>query len=128
MIDSKAVINQVQELQVIPYEIHAEGMSLSEYFQVASIIEKLRSLWKDFKNYLKHKQKDMKLEDLIVRLRIEENNRHLKRKQEKRSLKLRQMWLNMGRISRRGKTLPAVQSKVSMTTRRSKGNAMCETN
>ncbi|XXG63020.1 hypothetical protein AAC387_Pa05g1293 [Persea americana] len=30
MIDSKAVINQVQELQVILHEIHTEGMSLSE--------------------------------------------------------------------------------------------------
>ncbi|KAL0298967.1 UNVERIFIED_CONTAM: hypothetical protein Sradi_6556500 [Sesamum radiatum] len=32
-------------------------------------------LWKDFKNYLKHKRKGMGLEDLIVRLRVEEDNR-----------------------------------------------------
>ena len=80
MIDSKAVINQVQELQVILHEIHAEGMSLSESFQVAAIIEKLPPLWKDFKNYLKHKRKEMRLEDLIVRLRIEEDNRASERK------------------------------------------------
>ena len=42
---------------------------------MAAIIEKLLSNWKDFKNYLKHKCKEMKLEDLIVRLRIEEDNR-----------------------------------------------------
>ena len=41
MVDSKTVISQVQELQVILHEIHAEGMSLSESFQVAAIIEKL---------------------------------------------------------------------------------------
>ncbi|KAL0315722.1 UNVERIFIED_CONTAM: hypothetical protein Sradi_5450400 [Sesamum radiatum] len=35
----------------------------------------LPPLWKDFKNYLKHKRKEMGLEDLIVRLRIEEDNR-----------------------------------------------------
>jgi hypothetical protein len=35
----------------------------------------LSSSWKEFKNYLKHKHKEMKLEDLIVRLRIEEDNR-----------------------------------------------------
>ncbi|XXG62385.1 hypothetical protein AAC387_Pa05g0753 [Persea americana] len=80
MIDSKAVINQVQELQVILHEIHAEGMSFSESFQVATIIEKLPSHWKDFKNYLKHKRKEMKLEDLIVRLRIEEDNRTSEKK------------------------------------------------
>ena len=69
MVDSKTIISQVQDLQVILHEIHAEGMMLSESFQVAAIIEKLLSNWKDFKNYLKHKRKEMKLEDLIVRLR-----------------------------------------------------------
>ena len=41
IVDSKTVVNQVQELQVILHEIHAEGMMLSETFQVAAIIEKL---------------------------------------------------------------------------------------
>ena len=68
MLDSKTVISQVQDLQVILHEIHAEGMSLSESFQVTAIIEKLPPLWKEFKNYLKHKRKEMRLEDLIVRL------------------------------------------------------------
>ncbi|XXG47037.1 hypothetical protein AAC387_Pa02g1747 [Persea americana] len=55
-------------------------MSLSESFQVAAIIEKLPPLWKDFKNYIKHKRKEMRLEDLIVRLRIEEDNLASKKK------------------------------------------------
>ena len=75
MNDNSTVISQVQQLQLILHEIEAEGMSLSESFQVAAMIEKLPSGWKDFKNYLKHKRKDMSLEDLIVRLRIEEDNR-----------------------------------------------------
>ena len=75
MIDSKIVASQVQELQVILHEIHAEGMILSETFQVAIIIEKLLPAWKDFKNYLKHKRKEMSIKDLIIRLRIEEDNR-----------------------------------------------------
>ena len=61
MLDSKAVISQVQDLQVILHDIHVEGMSLSESFQVAAIIEKLPPLWKEFKNYLKHKRKEMRL-------------------------------------------------------------------
>ena len=65
---------------MILHEIHAKGMVLSESFQVAAIIEKLPSNWKDFKNYLKHKRKEMKLEDLIVRLRIEEDNRVFEKK------------------------------------------------
>ena len=79
MVDSKTVLSQVQELQVILHEIHAEGMSVSESFQVAAIIEKLPPSWKDFKNYPKHKRKEMQLEDLIVRFGIEEDNRSSER-------------------------------------------------
>ena len=46
---------------------------MNDAFQVAAIIEKLPSLWKDFKNYLKHKCKEMNFEELIVRLRIKED-------------------------------------------------------
>ena len=53
---------------------------LSETFQVATIIEKLRPAWKDFKNYLKHKKKEISIEDLIIRLRIEEDNRGFEKK------------------------------------------------
>ncbi|GJX87099.1 hypothetical protein Tco_0339113 [Tanacetum coccineum] len=40
-----------------------------------AIIKKLPPSWVDFKNYLKHKRKEMSVEDLVVRLRIEEDNR-----------------------------------------------------
>ncbi|KAK3006238.1 hypothetical protein RJ639_016809 [Escallonia herrerae] len=80
MVDSKTVISQVQEFQLILHDIHVEGMVLGEFFQVAALIEKLPPTWRDFKNYLKHKHKEMKLEDLIVRLRIEEDNRQFKKK------------------------------------------------
>ncbi|KAL0355626.1 UNVERIFIED_CONTAM: hypothetical protein Sradi_4009500 [Sesamum radiatum] len=44
MVDSKSVMNQVQEFQMILYDLHAEGMKLSESFQVAAMIEKLPPL------------------------------------------------------------------------------------
>ena len=53
---------------------------LSENFQVATIIEKLSPTWKYFKNYLKHKRKEMSIEDMIIRLRIEEDNRGSEKK------------------------------------------------
>ena len=80
MVDSRTIISQVQDLQVILHEIHAKGMMLSESFQVVAIIEKLSPNRKDFKNYLKHKRKEIKLEDLIVRLRIEEDSRVFEKK------------------------------------------------
>nr|GEY25544.1 hypothetical protein [Tanacetum cinerariifolium] len=69
------VISQVQDLQVLIHNIHAKGMTLSKTFQVAAIIEKLPPSWVDFKNYLKYKRKEMSVEDLVVHLRIEEDNR-----------------------------------------------------
>ncbi|GJX60848.1 hypothetical protein Tco_0292238 [Tanacetum coccineum] len=42
---------------------------------MAAMIKKLPPSWVDFKNYLKHKRKEMSVEDLIVRLRIEEDNK-----------------------------------------------------
>ncbi|KAH0654259.1 hypothetical protein KY285_031717 [Solanum tuberosum] len=75
MIDSKTVVTQVQELQVIIYDLLAKGLIVNDAFQVAAIIEKLPPLWKDFKNYLKHKRKEMTIEDLMVKLRIKEDNK-----------------------------------------------------
>lgn len=61
MVDGKSVVTQVQELQVIIHDLLAEGLVISGAFQVAALIEKLPPSWKEFKNYLKHKQKEMTL-------------------------------------------------------------------
>ena len=68
-------MSQVQEFQLILHDIHAAGMLLSESFQVAIIIEKLPPSWKDFKNYVKHKHKKIRIEDIIPRLRIKKDNK-----------------------------------------------------
>ncbi|XP_069147105.1 uncharacterized protein [Solanum lycopersicum] len=73
MIEAKTVVTQVQELQVIIHDLLVEGLIVNDVFQVAAIIENLPPLWKDFKNYLKHKCKEMNFEELIVRLRIKED-------------------------------------------------------
>ena len=103
MLDTKTVISQVQDLQVILHDIHAEGMSLSESFQVAAIIEKLPPLWKELKNYLKHKRKEMRLEDLIVRLRIEEDNRASKNKEGKGFMESKANVVEQGQTSHNNK-------------------------
>ena len=75
MADTKTVIKQVEEIQVLIHELHAEGCAISEQFQVGSIIEKLPPSWRDFKVCLKHKRREMTMEDLILRLRVEEDHR-----------------------------------------------------
>ncbi|KZV31306.1 hypothetical protein F511_16292, partial [Dorcoceras hygrometricum] len=65
MVDAKPVMNQVKENQIIIHDLLEEGTEINEPFQVAEIIEKLSPMWRDFKNYLKHKRKKLKLEELI---------------------------------------------------------------
>ena len=97
------MISQVQDLQVILHGIHAEGMSLSESFQVTAIIEKLPPLWKEFKNFQKHKWNEMKLEDLIVRLRIEEDNRAYEKKACKTIMESKANVVEQGQTSHNNK-------------------------
>jgi len=80
MSDNKTVGSQVQELQLIFHDLIAEDMVVNEAFQVAAMIEKLPPSWNDFKNYLKHKRKEMRLEDLVIRLKIEEDNKTAEKK------------------------------------------------
>ncbi len=68
MMDSMTVISQLGELRLIINEILDERLKLYEIFQVAIIIEKLPPLWRDFRNYLKHKKNLISLKDLRVQL------------------------------------------------------------
>lgn len=56
-------------------EIHGEEIVVSEAIQAAWIIHLLPPVWKDLKNYQKHNQKEMNLEQLILQLKIEKDNR-----------------------------------------------------
>ena len=75
MVDSKSVTAQVQELQLIIHQLESEGHKVGESFLVEAITGKLPLSWRDYRNYLKHKKKEISLEDLIVRLKIEADNR-----------------------------------------------------
>ncbi|XP_019246366.1 PREDICTED: uncharacterized protein LOC109226016 [Nicotiana attenuata] len=69
-------------------------------FQVEAFIGKLPRMWKDFKNCLKHKRKEMTLEDLIVCLRIEEDNKAAEKKSRGNSTIMvgnaRECWIDSG--------------------------------
>ena len=88
---------------MILHDIDAEGMSLSEFVQVTVIIEKLPPLWKEFKNYLKHKWKEMRLEGLIVRLRIEEDNHVSEKKADKAIMESKANVVEQGQTSHNNK-------------------------
>lgn len=84
----KVVEIQVQELQLIFHDLIVEAMLVNDAFQVAAMIEKLSPSWRDFKNYLKHKRNEMKLEDLVVHLKIEEDNKIVDKKSCENSINM----------------------------------------
>ena len=86
---------------MIIHEIHAEGMVLGESFQVAAVIEKLPPAYKDFKNYLKHKRKEMSMDDLVVRLRIKEDNKMSDKKRAHTSPKVKANFVEHGQSSKK---------------------------
>ena len=102
---------------------------LSETFQVEAIIEKPPLSWKDFKNYLKHKKKKMSIEDLVIRLRIEEDNRGSEKKWHTIPMRLRLTLWNMVKVpssrkpTTKGKALSWDLQGESLKNRSFKGNA-----
>ena len=101
MVDSKTMVSQVQELQVIIHEIHAKDIILGKSFQVVAVIEKFPLVWKDFKNNLIHKQKEMRMEDLVVRLRIEEDNKRSDKKAAHTSPEVKANFVEHGQSSKK---------------------------
>ncbi|XP_077252436.1 uncharacterized protein LOC143891806 [Tasmannia lanceolata] len=82
MEDVKPISAQIDEYQFIIGELAKEGMKLLDTFVAGSLIEKLPLSWKDFKIGMKHKTKEWTLDQVVVRVKIEEKNR-LKDKQLK---------------------------------------------
>ncbi|XP_060182160.1 uncharacterized protein LOC132611810 [Lycium barbarum] len=74
-----ACLKQFVVAKFLDYKM-TDSMVINEVFQVAVVIEKLPPSWRDFKNYLKHKRKEMSLEDLVIRLNIEEDNKVAEKK------------------------------------------------
>nr|GEV57656.1 glucose and ribitol dehydrogenase-like [Tanacetum cinerariifolium] len=80
MVDSRLIMDQMYELEHILSMFTQNNMNMDESIQVASIIDKLPSTWKDVKKNLKHHKDDLSLKDLGKHLLIEEQYR-LKTKQ-----------------------------------------------
>ena len=53
----------------------SEGMKMCEILQANVLLEKFPPSWNDYRNHLKHKKKDLKLQELISHMRTEEANR-----------------------------------------------------
>lgn len=75
MLDSKSILAQVHELQVLMNKIKAVKIYIPKSFQVGAIISKLPPLWKGYKKKLLHSSEDFSLEKHQKHLRIEEETK-----------------------------------------------------
>lgn len=67
MIDNKARMKPVIDVELLLESIHAEKLELTEAFPV-----KLPLTWNMFKGYLKHKGKEITMVELIERINVHE--------------------------------------------------------
>lgn len=75
MVDDKPIMNQVHEYENLVADILTEGMKMCDVLQANVLIKKLPDTWSNYRNHLKHKKRDMSLEELLGHMKIEEANR-----------------------------------------------------
>ncbi|KAK4733530.1 hypothetical protein R3W88_007791 [Solanum pinnatisectum] len=85
MVDDKPIMEQVHEYENLTVEVLNEDMKMCEIFQANVLLEKFPPSWSDYRNQLKHRKKNLTLQELISHMRIEEAN-PLKYKMEELSL------------------------------------------
>ncbi|KAH0709267.1 hypothetical protein KY284_010694 [Solanum tuberosum] len=85
MVDNKPIMEQVHEYENLTADIFNVDMKMCEIFQANILLEKFPPSWSDYRNQLKHKEKNLTLQELISHMRTEEVNR-LKDKLETLSL------------------------------------------
>ncbi|KAL0451681.1 UNVERIFIED_CONTAM: hypothetical protein Slati_1146200 [Sesamum latifolium] len=75
MTDDKPIMDQVHEYENLVADVLSEGMEMCDTLQANILLEKFPPSWSEYRNYLKHKKKDLNLQELISHMRTEEANR-----------------------------------------------------
>jgi len=75
MVDNKPIMEQIHEYENLVGEVLNEGMKMCEILQANVLLEKFPRSWSDYRNQLKHKKRDLSLQELINRMKTEEANR-----------------------------------------------------
>ena len=75
MIKGKDIKIQINEYHKLLEDIKAESIALPDEFVSNFLIEKFPQSWTDYKQQLKHKDKQMSLSDLITHIIIEDTNK-----------------------------------------------------
>ncbi|KAL0325120.1 UNVERIFIED_CONTAM: hypothetical protein Sradi_5081300 [Sesamum radiatum] len=75
IVDGKSIMDQVHEYENLVADVLSEDMKMCEIQQANVLLEKFPPSWNDYRNHLKHKKRDLTLQELISHMRMEEANR-----------------------------------------------------
>ncbi|XP_074288095.1 uncharacterized protein LOC141613255 [Silene latifolia] len=75
MVDDKPIMEQVHVYENLCADVTNDGMKLDEIFLANVLLEKFPPSWNEYRNHLKHKKKDLSLQELVGHMRTEEANR-----------------------------------------------------
>ncbi|KAL0443926.1 UNVERIFIED_CONTAM: hypothetical protein Slati_2115300 [Sesamum latifolium] len=75
MTDDKPILDQVHEYENLVADVLSEGIKMCDTLQANVLLEKFSPSWSEYRNHLKHKKKDLNLQELISHMRTEEANR-----------------------------------------------------
>ena len=76
MTEDRNVSSQIHDYHLLINDLAIEDIKLPEPFVVSYLVETFLESWKDCKNNIEHKRKQMSLEDIIIHIRIEEQNQN----------------------------------------------------
>ncbi|KAL0404059.1 UNVERIFIED_CONTAM: Retrovirus-related Pol polyprotein from transposon TNT 1-94 [Sesamum radiatum] len=75
MVDERPIMDQIHEYENLVTDVLSEGMKMCEILQANVLLEKFPPTWSEYRNHLKHKKRDLTLQELISHMRTEEANR-----------------------------------------------------
>ena len=75
MVDNKSVTDQIHDYHWLVDNLKNDGIILPTRFLDGYLIEKLPESWNDYIKTAKHKKKPMSLQDVIVHIKIKDQNR-----------------------------------------------------
>ncbi|XP_016432970.1 uncharacterized protein LOC107759520 [Nicotiana tabacum] len=99
MVDDKPIMEQVHEYENLTADVLNESMEMCEILQANVLLEKFPPSWSDYRNQLKHKKKNLTLQELISHMRTEEANRLKDEESELLKDKMKSLSLNSSKAN-----------------------------
>ncbi|XP_070001881.1 uncharacterized protein [Nicotiana sylvestris] len=99
MVDDKPIMEQVHEYENLTADVLNKVMEMCEILRANVLLENFPPSWSDYRNQLKHKKKNLTLQELINHMRTEEANRLKDKESEWLKNKMKSLSLNSSKAN-----------------------------